>query len=116
MRTSGVSDRVGPGDGYGRYDPADDDDVYEPRHRTTDDRPQRRPGLFWRVVRLIRLLVFILPLSLLLIGSFVVDCRNRSGTGFLPDVVRTSACAREDLVGRLSEMNETMRTISRAIR
>lgn len=68
------------------------------------------------MVRLIRLLVFFLPLSLLLIGSFLVDCRNRSGNGFLPDFVRASACAREDLTGRLSGLEETMRTISRALR
>ena len=115
MRTSAATDRGGYGDGYGRYDP-DDDEPYGHRHPTSGDRPQRSPGLFWRMVRLVRLLVFILPLSLLLIGSFVVDCRNRSGTGYLPDFVRASACAREDLTGRLSGMEETMRTISRAIR
>ncbi|WP_375408184.1 hypothetical protein [uncultured Methylobacterium sp.] len=116
MRTSAAKDHGGSGGEYSRYDPADDDDFYEHRHPTSGDRPQRPPGLFWRMVRLVRLLVFILPLSLMLIGSFVVDCRNRSGNGFLPDIVRASACAREDLTGHLSGMSETMRTISRAIR
>lgn len=107
MRTSAAKDHGGSSSEYSRYDPADDD-FTEHRRPTSGDRPQRQPGLFWRTVRLVRLPVFILPLSLLLIGSFVVDCRNRSGTGFLPDFVRASACAREDLTGRLSAMADDL--------
>ncbi|MBX9930439.1 MAG: hypothetical protein K2Y56_02690 [Methylobacterium sp.] len=91
----------------------EDDERRSPARR---ERPRSSPGLFVRMYRLVRFLVFILPLSVLLIGSFLVDCRNRSGSSFMPDVFRISACTREDLTGRLSTLEDTMRTLSRAIR
>lgn len=97
-------------------DDASEDEAREFRPRRSGHRRRHSPGLFWRTVRLIRLLVFVLPLSVLLLGSFVVDCRNRSGSAFLPDFIGRSACAREELTGHLSGLEQTMKTISQAFR
>lgn len=98
------------------FDDEPADEARELRPRRSEHRPRNSPGLFWRTVRLIRLIVFLLPLSVLLLGSFLVDCRNRSGSTFLPDFVGRGACAREELTGHLSGLEQTMKTISQAFR
>lgn len=116
MVTSNARRGLDPDPGYGRDPYEDGDEDERPRRGRASGRPAPSVGAFGRMFRVVRFLVFILPLSLLLIGSFLVDCRDRSGRGFLPEIVRSSACARQDVMGHLSNLEETMRTVSKAIR
>ena len=114
MRRMAVDDDDGFEDAGSRYRGSAEDDTGTRRGRS--ERRRSSPGLLGRLFRLVRLLVFILPLTMLLLGPFLVDCRSYSANSILPDFVRTGACARENLTGQLSSFEDTIRTVSRAIR
>ena len=114
MRRLAVDDDDRFEDGDSRYRGSREDDTLRSSGRS--ERPRSSPGLFGRLFRLIRLLIFILPLTILLLGPYVVDCRSYSPNSILPDIVRTGACTRENLTGRFSAFEDTLRTVTRAIR
>ncbi|MDP4027026.1 hypothetical protein Q8W71_31030 [Methylobacterium sp. NEAU 140] len=95
-----------------RRDRDDDADEAWEDDRYARERP--RKGLFRRIYGLLKFALFVTPLALFLYGSFA-DCRARPAfTGWL-DVIGAGACARNEIVGNASSMQDNFAILRRLV-
>jgi hypothetical protein len=84
-----------------------------------DERPRRRrrarKGPLRRLVSVVKLAVFLLPLGLFLYGSVFADCRARASLSDWTSLLGATACARSEMLGNAFSMQDNFATLKRLI-
>ncbi|MCJ2012851.1 hypothetical protein [Methylobacterium sp. J-076] len=88
-----------------------DDDGDAPARR----RPRRRTSPFRRMVTLVKLALFLMPLGLFLFGNLFADCRARPSFADWASMLGASACARSEMIGNATSMQENFAALRRLI-
>jgi hypothetical protein len=100
---------------FGARDSALDDQPDTPPRR--NERPRRkreRSGFGKRLV--VRLGLMFAPMAILGAVAMTTDCSRRSPKSVIPEILRTTACARQGLLTQSSALEGTFRTISDHLR
>ncbi|NEU11467.1 hypothetical protein G3T14_04915 [Methylobacterium sp. BTF04] len=82
-----------------------------------DERPRQkreRSGFGRRLV--VRLGLMFAPMAILGAVAMTTDCSRRSPTSMIPEILRSTACARQGLMTQSSALEGTFRTISDHLR
>jgi hypothetical protein len=102
---------------------------FGPRDDESEDRPPRRPsgrdraparprrqrggfGFF----RLLKVTLMLGPVTILLAASLLMDCQGSARGSWVPDLLRSTACARRDLAGRMLHLDSDLRTVASGLR
>lgn len=92
------------------------DDAPRPvRARSEPDRRRKRQGGLG-IVRLLKLTLMLGPMALLLGMTFLTDCRGFAQHSWLPEMMRSGACARRELAGRVLSLDGSLRSLVSGIR
>lgn len=84
-----------------------------PRRR--DVRPARRRRSGFGVLRLFKLALMLGPMSILLGATLLMDCQSVSRGSWVPEILRSTACARRDFAGRVLNLDGNLRTVVNSI-
>ena len=77
-------------------------------------RPRRRGG--FGVLRLLKVTLMLGPMTILLAASLLMDCQGNARGTWVPDLLRSTACARRDLAGRILHLDGDLRTVANGLR
>lgn len=106
-------------DQFGARDAVADepDDSPPPRRRGREPARPRAPrasgfGLF----RILKLTLMLGPMTVLLGATLLMDCQRSAQASWVPDILRSTACARRDLAGRVLSLDSQLRTVANNIR
>ncbi|KQP75724.1 hypothetical protein ASF41_14815 [Methylobacterium sp. Leaf111] len=102
------------------FGPRDDEPDDRPLRRSSGRdrapaRPRGRRGGFG-IVRLLKVTLMLGPMTILLAASLLMDCQGGVRGSWVPDILRSTACARRDLAGRVLHLDSDLRTVTNGLR
>lgn len=107
-------ERFGPPDELDAVTPEDSGSAPRPRHEPVRRRRARRGGIgVWGAIKLVLMLG---PMAILLGATMLTECGGAAQGSWMPEFLRSTACARRDLTGRVFSLEGQLRTVAAGLR
>jgi len=97
------------------HDGEEPDAPRRPRWRREPAQRRREQGGFG-VFRMLKLTLMLGPMAIMLGATLLMDCRSSAPGSWVPEILRSTACARRDLAGRMFSLDGNLRLVADSIR